>query len=193
MLGSGVIRKPLPLIISLVRWYKLWCDMKISNLCYDHTTGVWIVSVRKHYVKTRAAFLPTVTYWRTVDHRTSLRWNLFPVGSLDHQPLHWRHNGHDSVSNHQSYYCLLNCLFRRRSKIISKLCVTGLCAGNSPETGEFPTQMASNAENVSIWWRHHEYTHSVLQELSTRVVFVVAWFLSMYVIVTSPALGQSYG
>ena len=33
---------------------------------------------------------------------------------------------------------------------------TGLCAGNSPETGEFPAQMASNAENVSIWWRHHE-------------------------------------
>ena len=37
----------------------------------------------------------------------------------------------------------------------SKLRVTGLCAGNSPETGEFPAQMASNAENVSIWWRHH--------------------------------------
>ena len=30
-----------------------------------------------------------------------------------------------------------------------------LCAGNSPVTGEFPTQRASNAENVSIWWRHH--------------------------------------
>ena len=29
--------------------------------------------------------------------------------------------------------------------------------GNSPEAGEFPAQMASNAENVSIWWRHHEY------------------------------------
>ena len=27
--------------------------------------------------------------------------------------------------------------------------------GNSPVTGEFPAQMASNAENVSIWWRHH--------------------------------------
>ena len=27
----------------------------------------------------------------------------------------------------------------------------------SPGTGEFPAQMASNAENVSIWWRHHEY------------------------------------
>ena len=26
----------------------------------------------------------------------------------------------------------------------------------TPGTGEFPAQMASNAENVSIWWRHHE-------------------------------------
>ena len=33
--------------------------------------------------------------------------------------------------------------FRRRSKKTSKLGVTGLCAGNSPGTGEFPTQMAS--------------------------------------------------
>ena len=24
-------------------------------------------------------------------------------------------------------------------------------------TGEFPAQMASYAENVSIWWRHHDY------------------------------------
>ena len=29
-------------------------------------------------------------------------------------------------------------------------------AGNSPRTGGFPAQRASNAENVSIWWRHHE-------------------------------------
>ena len=41
------------------------------------------------------------------------------------------------------------------SKKTSKLRVTGLCAGNSPGTGEFPAQMASDAENVSIWWRHH--------------------------------------
>ena len=44
---------------------------------------------------------------------------------------------------------------RRRSKKTSKLRVTGLCEGNSPVTCEFPTQMASNAENVSIFWRHH--------------------------------------
>ena len=63
--------------------------------------------------------------------------------------------GLDSVSNHQPRHCLLSRLFGCRSKKTSKLRVTGLCAENSPETGEFPTQRASNAENVSIWWRHH--------------------------------------
>ena len=33
--------------------------------------------------------------------------------------------------------------------------VTCLCAWNSPVTGEFPAQIASNAETVSIWRRHH--------------------------------------
>ena len=41
-----------------------------------------------------------------------------------------------------------------RSKKTSKLRVTDLCEGNSPVIGEFPAQRASNAENVSIWWRH---------------------------------------
>ena len=73
----------------------------------------------------------------------------------DGHTLWWRHNKRDCISNHQPYDCLLNRLFRRRSKKTSKLRVTGLCAGNSPGTGEFPAQTASNAENVSIWWRHH--------------------------------------
>ena len=51
-------------------------------------------------------------------------------------------------------------LFGRRSKKTSKLRVTGLSAGNSPVTGEFPAQRASDAENVSIWWRHHFITQS---------------------------------
>ena len=80
--------------------------------------------------------------------------------------LRWRHNDHAGVSNHQPHGCLLNRLFRLKSKITSKLRVTGLCAGNSPGTGEFPAQMASYAKNVSIWWRHHEFfandMHTVL-------------------------------
>ena len=72
--------------------------------------------------------------------------------------LQWHHNERDGVSNHRRLDCLLNRLFGRRSKNTSKLRVTGLCEGNSPVTGEFPSQRVSNAENVSIWWRHHVIT-----------------------------------
>ena len=58
----------------------------------------------------------------------------------------------------------------------SKLRVSGLCEGNSPVTGEFPAQGAGNAENISIWWRHHELYnqwtkppfHKVTNELDHR-------------------------
>ena len=69
--------------------------------------------------------------------------------------LQWLHNERDGVSNHQPHDCLLDRLFRHRWQKTSKLRVTGLCAGNSQVTGEFPAQRASNAENASIWWRHH--------------------------------------
>ena len=75
--------------------------------------------------------------------------------------LRWRHNGRDAVSNHQPRDCLLNRLFRRRSKKTSTLRATGLCSGNSPATGEFPAQMASNAEKASISWRHYVTRQSV--------------------------------
>ena len=81
--------------------------------------------------------------------------------------LRWRHNDHAGVSNRQPHGCLLNRLFRRKSKKTSKLRVTGLCAGNSPGTGEFPAQMASYAENVSIWWRHHVF-YELVAEWVTR-------------------------
>ena len=64
--------------------------------------------------------------------------------------LHWLHNEHDGVSNHRRLDCLLNRLFRRRSKKTSKLRVTGLCDGNSSVADDFPAQRASNAENASI-------------------------------------------
>ena len=84
--------------------------------------------------------------------------------------LRWRHNGQDSVSNHQPHDCSLNRLFRRRSRKTSKLRVNGLCAGNSPGTDEFPAQMASYAENVSIWWRHHDI--SIFQRENYYLVIV---------------------
>ena len=92
----------------------------------------------------------------------SLERTRFCSMSGTYSALRWRHNDHAGVSNHQPRGCLLNRLFRRKSKKTSKLRVTGLCAGNSPGTGEFPAQMASYAENVSIWWRHHGSKYWIL-------------------------------
>ena len=81
--------------------------------------------------------------------------NIYGNAGRDCSPSRRRRNGSDGVSNHQPHDCLLNRLFRHRSKKSSKLLVTGLCVGNSPGTVEFPARRASYAENVSIWWPHH--------------------------------------
>ena len=73
--------------------------------------------------------------------------------------LQWRHNGHDGVS--------ITCLaivystvysgadHRKHQSCASLDFVRGIHRWpvNSPQ---FPTQRASNAESVSIWWRHHD-------------------------------------
>ena len=59
--------------------------------------------------------------------------------------LRWRHNGHDSISNHQPHDCLLKRLFA--------------------------DQMPSNAENGSIWWRHHAYDNYALIMCVLVIVF----------------------
>ena len=105
--------------------------------------------------------------------------------------LRWRHNGRDSVSNHQPHDCLPNRLFRRRSKTTSKLCVTGLCAGNSPGTGEFPAQMASNTGNVYIWWRHHVV--GLFLDLSMALTSIFEWSKNnLLAFITFPSFIKTY-
>ena len=98
--------------------------------------------------------------------------------------LQWHHNGCDGVSNHQPYNYLLGRLFRHRSKKISKLRVTGLCERISPVTCEFPTQRASNAENVSIWWHHHdlkanEDLYAIKIDIILNIKLFIYWTESM--------------
>ena len=92
--------------------------------------------------------------WWLVYH-LSRGWSahIYDHGGRRHFSLQWCHYGRNNLSNHQPHHCLLNHLFRRRSKKTSKLRVAGLCEGNSPVTGEFPAQIASNAENLmtSSW------------------------------------------
>ena len=70
--------------------------------------------------------------------------------------LQWRHNERDGVSNHQPHDCLLNSLFKAQIKENIKVPRHCPFMGNIPVTSEFLAQGASNAENVSIWWRHHD-------------------------------------
>ena len=95
-------------------------------------------------------------------------------------PWQWRHNERDGVSNHQCLHCLLNHLFRRRSKKTSKLRVTGLCEGNPPVTGGFPSQRVSNAEVVSIWWRHHEFIFCVSDPRKYNIMDIMVQKLERY-------------
>ena len=101
---------------------------------------------------------------------SSAKWRPFCLGlnvfktndgrerSWGRQPvaLHWRHNDHNGVSNHQPGGCLLNRLFRQIKVNIKAPRHWPLC-GEFTGTGEFPAQRASYAENVSIWWRHHGF------------------------------------
>ena len=81
--------------------------------------------------------------------------------------LQWRYNERDGVSSHRCLDFLLNRLLRRRSKKISKLCVTGFCEGfyrwpvSSPHKGSvmrktFPTYPAhAQPTNLHIWQEAH--------------------------------------
>ena len=97
-----------------------------KSLTIHFCVGLWFCNRRK-LSQTVVCFMSQVTH-------TSAPWS-----------LHWRHNECDGVSNQRRPDCLLNRLFRRRSKKTSKFRVTG----------GFPSQKDSNAENVFIWWRHN--------------------------------------
>ena len=70
--------------------------------------------------------------------------------------LLWRPIGRNGVSNHQPCDCLPNRLFRRR---LNKHQSSASWSLWGEFTGDrwIPRTKVSNAENVSIWWRHYEY------------------------------------
>ena len=86
---------------------------------------------------------------------------VIPASPDHHQSssLQWRHNERDCSSNHRRLGCLLNRLLKCRSRKTSTLRVTGLCEGVNLWPVKFPSQRVSNAENVYIWWRHHDIGH----------------------------------
>ena len=118
-----------------------------------------------------------IDYWRIY---TSLGLNeltMFLYAASNHHRFHYnditlrrRHNEHDGVSNHQPPGCLLNRLFRRRSKKTSKLRVTCLCPGNSPGPVNSPhkgpvTRKMFPFDDVIMTWTSWELEGMFLQQL----------------------------
>ena len=64
-------------------------------------------------------------------------------------------NDRRDIWNYRSTECLFNSLFRLTTKKHQRSASLSLCQGNPPVTGGFPAQRDSNAENISIWWRHN--------------------------------------
>ena len=155
------------------------CVLTLPNFrnCYTLVVTVAIVLIKVNMIRLNKICLRA--YWGNyirgpyqykdatlLVYDDVIKWKHFPrywpfVRGIHRSPVNsrhkgqWRHNERDGVSNHWRLDCLLNHFFRRRLKKTPKLRVTGLCEGNSQVTGEFPAQRASNAENVSLWWRHH--------------------------------------
>ena len=151
--------------MSLKKWRSFCPVLSVSR----HFVSVLMISVKCEIfcqlvmcwlrIKLNTVFIDSLSdkgYFATRENENKTKQNKKPVSYLfGIRALQWHHNERDGVSNHRRFLCLLNCCFRRRSKKTSKRRVTGRCAGNSPVAGELPAQRASNAENVSIWWRHH--------------------------------------
>ena len=95
---------------------------------------LWIYpSISLWYTVQSHFFRKWCSLWYFADSTIKIRASLVPSIMVT---LQWRHNGRDSVSNHQPHDCLLKCLCRRRSKKTSKLRVTGLCVGIHRTNGQ---------------------------------------------------------
>ena len=93
---------------------------------------------------------------------------MFSIRSCHHR-IHYRiPHGNDVIVSAMASQitgvldCLLKRLFMHRSKKAPKLRSTGLWEGHPPVSGGFPSQRASNAENVSIWWRCNDSLVNVI-------------------------------
>ena len=112
--------------------------LKGSLQNFEHVTYVNICSnLKVDDIKKSKSNVPSSHIRRKIRqwNGTISHWYWYNALSISHghfSSLHWRHNDHYGVSNHQPHGCLLKRLFRRRSKKTSKLRVTGLCVGNSP-------------------------------------------------------------
>ena len=96
------------------------------------------------------AWINVPSCWPAACNKNDFRYNTVPQWKYFHYSGVIMSVVASQITSLLRLHCLLNRLFRRRSKKISNLRVTGLREGNPPVTGGFPSQRASNAGKVSI-------------------------------------------
>ena len=139
------------------RFHCIMCSVLIYRIFYAYPWELF------HWLNDNGTIAPVSVKWPWISGQYTLQ---------------WRHNGRDSISNHQPHVCFLNRLFRHRSKKTSKLRVTGLCAGNSPH--KWPVTRKSF--HLMMSWNHnqaktrHELCTSLLGQLNHR-----QWYIYIYI------------
>ena len=126
------ISKP-PGLADYMGYIQTIMDMVRALLCF-----LWLLSmIFTHIIQGNFTGIKTIVWLAPVAINQ-------PYSAIS-QPytLWWRHNEHNGVSNHQRLDCLLNCLFRCRSKKTSKLRVRGIhwWPVNSPHKGPVKRKM----------------------------------------------------
>ena len=128
--GNSPVSGEFPSQRPVTRSFDVFFDLRLYKRLSKHSWGWWFETlssslwrhrnvqilwrpvVVEENNKTIRAFHRPFHDWRS--GRLSMR--SLPMTRLAMIPLRWRHNGDNSVSNHQPHECLLNCLFGRRSK-----------------------------------------------------------------------------
>ena len=119
-------------IKSIYSYTYLMIFISLYPLLYIYNSHIWY---NGNYPNKRTSVCPSLycvlIFFHLFAQWASLRipvLELHFVYHAEHAIITWRHNGPYGVPNHQPHDCLLNRLFRRRSKKTSNLRVTGLCA-----------------------------------------------------------------
>ena len=133
-------------IIMKMRWQTIASNVSIRTISPTATPLPKANDCVAVYIAGRRTSLVVYGWWPQPPTKNT-------VCSNDPWTLQWPRN---ERLKSPALWLFTQSFIQTQIKETLKLRVTGLCAGNSPGTGEFPAQMASYAEKLSIWWRHHE-------------------------------------
>ena len=166
------------MIFSIRAFVKAYTRFRCAGICtpriprYMFTCEAWLLGEQLHMLRYMFAIMMEI---------------LDPTGFKSHCIMvtpwwaRWRHKSPASPLFTQPF------IQGADQRILTpKLRVTGLCGGNSLVTGEFPAQRASNAENVSIRWRHHvtsDYCYPYHPKLLCILVAGIAIVIAIIIIV----------